>query len=83
MKEEKCNGWTNYATWRVNLEIIDGLEFEIDGEKVTADQCKDYAVEVVSDGEDGFALEYALAFLDEVNWQEIAEHINEGLTENA
>ena len=83
MKEEKCNGWTNYATWRVNLEIIDGVEFEIDGEKVTADQCKDYAVEVVSDGADGFALDYALAFLDEVNWQEIAEHINEGLTENA
>tara|TARA_B100002019_G_scaffold152177_1_gene131143 strand:+ start:153 stop:404 length:252 start_codon:yes stop_codon:yes gene_type:complete len=83
MKEEKYNGWTNYATWRVSLEIIDGLEFDIDGEKVTADQCKDYAVEVVSDGADGFALEYALAFLDEVNWQEIAEHINEGLTENA
>ncbi len=83
MKTEKCNGWTNYATWRVNLEIIDGLEFEIDGEKVTADQCKDYAVEVVSDGADGFALEYALAFLDEVNWQEIADHINEGLSENA
>ena len=83
MKTEKCNGWTNYATWRVNLEIIDGLEFEIDGEEVTADHCKDYAVEVVSDGADGFALEYALAFLQDVNWQEIAEHINEMLTENA
>jgi hypothetical protein len=22
------NGWTNYATWRVNLEIIDGIEIE-------------------------------------------------------
>jgi len=83
MKTEKCNGWTNYATWRVNLEIIDGLEFEIDGEKVTADHCKDYAVEVVSDGADGFALEYALAFLQDVNWQETADHINEGLSENA
>jgi hypothetical protein len=83
MKTEKCNGWTNYATWRVNLEIIDGLMFLCLFEKVTADQCKDYAVEVVSDGADGFALDYALAFLDEVNWQEIAEHINEGLTENA
>ena len=24
MKEERYNGWANYATWRVNLEIIDG-----------------------------------------------------------
>lgn len=24
MKDERYNGWTNYATWRVNLEIIDG-----------------------------------------------------------
>lgn len=22
------NGWTNYATWRVNLEALDGLSFE-------------------------------------------------------
>lgn len=23
---EKYNGWTNYATWRVNLELLDGVE---------------------------------------------------------
>ena len=23
---EKYNGWTNYATWRVNLEIFDGMD---------------------------------------------------------
>lgn len=22
------NGWTNYATWRVNLEMVDGLTLE-------------------------------------------------------
>jgi hypothetical protein len=25
MKTEKYNGWTNYATWRVNLEMFDGI----------------------------------------------------------
>ncbi len=25
--DTKYNGWTNYATWRVNLEIFDGGEF--------------------------------------------------------
>ena len=26
MKNDTYNGWTNYATWRVNLEIFDGLD---------------------------------------------------------
>jgi hypothetical protein len=26
MKKETYNGWTNYATWRVNLEIFDGTK---------------------------------------------------------
>ena len=21
-------GWTNYATWRINLEVIDGIEID-------------------------------------------------------
>ena len=25
MTDNTYNGWTNYATWRVNLEIFDGL----------------------------------------------------------
>ena len=28
------NGWTNYATWRVNLEILGDIEFN---EHVSAD----------------------------------------------
>jgi hypothetical protein len=34
----KYNGWTNYATWRVNLEIFDGIdpsEFDTDMTTVT------------------------------------------------
>ena len=25
---DKYNGWTNYATWRVNLEMFDGQPVE-------------------------------------------------------
>jgi len=75
MKEEKYNGWTNYATWRVSLEIFD--ESPDTWEEITADDCKEYAEMVVGFSADGFALEYALAFLQEVNWQEIAEHLND------
>ena len=27
MNDTKYNGWTNYATWRVNLEMIDGSDW--------------------------------------------------------
>ena len=77
MENEKYNGWTNYATWRVNLELFDGLYSDMGGEKVTAESCKDYAEEVVSESGEGLALDYARAFLANVNWNEIADHLNE------
>ena len=78
MKNDQThNGWTNYATWRVNLEIFDGMHSDMDGEKVTAESCKDYAEEVVSESGEGLALDYARAFIGDVNWQEIADHLNE------
>lgn len=76
MNDKEYNGWTNYATWRVNLEMFDGRDTE--GEQVTADDCEEYAKAVIDDGSsEGFALDYAYAFLDQVNWHEIAKHLNE------
>ena len=77
MKKETYNGWTNYATWLVNLEIFDGLYSDMDGEKVTAESCKECADEVLSENGEGLALDYARAFMANVNWQEIADHLNE------
>ena len=75
--DQTYNGWTNYATWRINLEVFDGMHSDIDGEKVTAESCKDYAEEVVSENGEGLALDYARAFMANVNWQEIAEALND------
>jgi hypothetical protein len=77
MKKETYNGWTNYATWRVNLEIFDGLYSDMEGEKVTAEGCEEYAEEVLSENGEGLALDYARAFIASVNWHEIAEALNE------
>ena len=72
MKENTYNGWTNYATWRINLEMFDG--YEHDGE-MTADDYKFMAIGILeADGTAGLAFDYAMAFLDEVNWNEIAEN---------
>jgi hypothetical protein len=74
---EKYNGWTNYATWRVNLEIFDG--YDPDGRLVCPFELQDYAEEIIEGQAEArsLALDYAMAFLAAVNWCEIARHINE------
>lgn len=78
MKNEKYNGWTNYATWRINLEIFDGFD-SFDTKEVEPEYLKEYLEEflLMDVKEDSLIASYAMAFISEVNWHEIAEHINE------
>jgi len=76
------NGWTNYATWRVNLEIFDGIDpTEMHWHKLDkfdlADTLKEYAHEILDDAGEGLALDYARAFLDDVNWREISQSMRD------
>ena len=81
------NGWTNYATWRVNLEIFDGVEpSDIGGRGLDkfdlADCLKEYANEAIETGcNNELALSYARDFLSDVNWQEIAQSMIEAYPE--
>ena len=82
------NGWTNYATWRVNLEVFDGLNpRDIAGDGYDAPyelslSLKAYAEDLIFiDCPDGIARDYALAFLSNVNWFEIARHMVEAYAE--
>jgi len=80
MKTE-YNGWTNYATWRVNLEILGDIEFE---ETVTADGLKEIVEDCVFNNtveKDCLAADYARSFIQQVNFYEIAEGINSELDE--
>jgi hypothetical protein len=73
------NGWANYATWRIALEIFDGYEF---GYEVSAQECEDFAEEVIfQNSADTLSDSYARAFLSDVNWYEIAENLNENLND--
>ena len=80
MNDKKHNGWSNYATWRVNLEIIDGLEIET---KMSAEDMKEFIEDVVFNNYNGtgnrLMYDYASAFISEVNFYELAENINEEL----
>lgn len=74
MKDTKYNGWTNYATWRINLEMFDG-GYDGEYEGMEADDFKFRAIELleIDCPQESLAFDYAMAFLDEVNWYEIAE----------
>jgi len=72
------NGWTNYATWRINLEMFDGGDFASDNDLDAYDlgqQLRHFAEELLSEQGAGMVLDYALAFLADVNWCEIARHM--------
>jgi len=81
--DTKYNGWTNYATWRVNLEMFDGVDIREWCDVNTCDaydlskQLSDYADDMVSNygNSETLAVDYARAFLSDVNWREIAEHM--------
>lgn len=87
---EKYNGWTNYATWRINLELFDGYVLEdcvsYDPETDDRDDTIDNVAQILEDradeaitnyGElkDCIAVDYARSFISGVNWHEIAEHL--------
>ena len=82
------NGWTNYATWRINLEMFDGRSLadysNADDVHDAAEDLKyyvnDYFEQTAQDGINaGYDLQlmrdYAQAFISDVNWYEIAEHL--------
>lgn len=78
MNDMKYNGWTNYATWRVNLEMFDGSDLYW-----TAESARDFVEEIIIDSTpEGVARDYALAFISDVNWHEIAKHYEEFLEED-
>jgi hypothetical protein len=79
------NGWTNYATWRVNLEILDDYVSSLVGTGPVWDDVahctvtlRDYVDETMSDtGAESFVLDYARAFVSDVDFHEIAQAIHD------
>jgi hypothetical protein len=76
------NGWANYATWRVNLEIFDGMsasdltEKRVNCASEVKDVCAEYAENLIEEAsQEGLARDYARAFLSDVDWWEIANHL--------
>ena len=77
MSDSKYNGWANYATWRINLELIDdavssGYIFS------SASDIEEYVDEAVETNNE-LATSYADAFTREVDYYEIYRAIKDEL----
>jgi hypothetical protein len=87
---EDYNGWQGkgnrasaYATWRVNLEMVDAgylQEGYAEAPELAelAERIEEDVSEFVTQDDpqgEKIVTQYALAFLDDVSWEEIAEHI--------
>jgi hypothetical protein len=98
MTDKTYNGWTNYATWRINLEIFDGFELDLDayvgetefGPSDLASELQQIAEDTIFEGQrhdergqTNLMADYARAFLDDVNWREIAQHMINDYIETA
>ena len=91
MRNEPYNGWTNYETWKANLEVCDcwlpetiGFEYDY-GDTIdsniyeAAELTRELAEHIMFEGVDRNS--YAWSAINmrvvEVQWSEIAEHIIE------
>ena len=78
------NGWTNYETWLVNLEMgitDDSHAFEARNLDDLIVELRDYA-EIAVDSDNTLATNFANTILSKVDWREIAEVVLERLMEN-
>ncbi len=77
-KMTECNGWPNYATWRVFNDNLAGIDFD---HQVTAEELKEIVTDIVLSNfemQRGSHLveEYAELYLNTVDFEDIAETIN-------
>jgi hypothetical protein len=82
-KENTYNGWTNYATWRVNLEYFDSYDIresykaKPDAHDVS-DVLRSELLEFLEmNCDNSLTLSYAMSFVSDVDFLEIAEHLIE------
>lgn len=76
--KNRFRGWSNYATFRVFDDVLRGFDFD---DKVSAEEVKEIALESIFDDyqiHSGSHLveEYARTITDLVDFEEIAQYIN-------
>tara|TARA_R100000329_G_C7438654_1_gene154214 strand:+ start:66 stop:386 length:321 start_codon:yes stop_codon:yes gene_type:complete len=96
-KDNTYNGWTNFETWKINLEVLDDYpSYLIESDRIKetldtdtsdlSDQIEQYVFDFLGfdECEKDYQLiaNYCYWFIKEVNFYEIAEHIKDALKEH-
>ena len=76
------NGYSNYLTWLMMQEIFADIDFG--DEVVTAETCREIAEGIIFDNQEitGVAQTIVRQSLNETNWYEIAELLEDDRTNN-
>ena len=72
--DEKYNGWSNFATWKVSLEFFNGNDNKGYDAQAMKDMVHDYLDTLCKDN---WCKDLAIAFISDVNWYEIEKAYNE------
>ena len=92
MSERKCNGWTNYETWNVNLWLDNDQCTQSDMERIVRhsrkpmeaeDALKAYVLDMMPELPPSMFSDILSAAMSEVNWREIVESIREDVEVSA
>ena len=81
---KKHNGWSNYATWRINLEILGDIEFDYIVRPIQLQEIVEDCVfqNLNFNSMPNLVEDYARAFLAEVDYIELATNYNEDYKNN-
>ena len=76
------NGYSNYLTWLMMQEIFSDIDFG--DEVVTAETCREIAESIIFDNQEitGVAQTIVSQSLNETNWYEIAELLEDDRSNN-
>jgi hypothetical protein len=77
MENTVYDGWSSYATWRVNSEFFDDgkiKKYEPIDKYDPATNLMEIVEDYIMENSTGYAESYAREFLHDVDWQEIVDH---------
>ena len=73
---DKCNGWSNYNTWLVNLWFSEYFDSASEDGCLTdiRDSVEEHVDELIGTERSGFLGDVIGSFMNHVNWTEIESH---------
>jgi hypothetical protein len=81
MNDTPYKGWPNYCSWRVNLDLLEDMEADYLGisesqsNEEVALHLKEWCEECICHlTDESIARDFAIAFMADVDWIEIAKH---------